>query len=72
MNKQQYSWSGIMLLAFGAYLLYPRGDWCNAMILSEVGMTNCFIHRYAYTIPGLIMGWLGMMCTVLSFLEKEK
>ncbi len=67
MNKKQWFTLGIGLIIFGNLLLAMTiGSYCTVEEIS------CYIRRYAYAIPGLILTGLGVLFIICAFLESKR
>lgn len=74
MNKNQWYVFGIGLIVLSSYMFWNANlsGFCNALILNDEQMTACFVRRYAYSIPAIISGALGLLFMICSFLESKK
>ena len=74
MNKNQWFVLGLGATLLGTYLLWDANlmGFCNAMILNDEQMTACFIRRYATSIPGKIIGFMGILFMICAAFEKRK
>lgn len=69
MNRNQWFVLGIGLFIFGIFL-ESFAMFCVG--LSGELLTACYIQRYAFGIPALISGALGVLFFIIGWLEPKK
>lgn len=68
MNKKQWRVLGIGLFVIGLTLLYMGTPGCFA---EGDLLIACYIRKYAYAIPGLILVVFGTLFNILAELESK-
>ncbi|MBU0959315.1 MAG: hypothetical protein KKB31_05210 [Nanoarchaeota archaeon] len=69
MNKNQWYALGIGLFLFGAILILFAPSCLN---VSEQMLGACYVRRYGFGIPSLLMGILGIIFFFVGVFEKKK
>jgi len=69
MERSQWFVLGIGLFIFGTILI-NFANFCFG--LSGDLLTACYVQRYAFTIPSLIMAGLGIIFFIIGLLEPKK
>ena len=72
MNRNQWFVLGIGSFIFG-WGLWSFAGFCPALAIGENNLlTSCYIQRYAFAIPGMILSGLGVLFIICGFLETRK
>ena len=70
MNRSQWYVLSIGSVIFGIYLLYMGTPAC--LISDDFLLVACFIRKYAYAVPGLILLAFGIIFSWIALLEPKK
>jgi len=69
MNQIQWTILSIGLIAIGSFLL-----WMSPSCLSFIGsdlLSACYVRRYSFGIPGMILIPLGIIFSIVSFFAQR-